>query len=114
MNIRIEYDGTMAKCYIQDTFGKDQFKEVPFNEADKMSQIFALGAFDCIRDFWKREHTPPKRFAIAQRFYSVERGWGEWSVDYDRVFDDQLVAESAIEDDNLSDTAEYRVVEITR
>ena len=55
MNIRIEYDGTMAKCYIQDTFGKDPFKEVPFNEADNMSQVFALGAFSCIKECWKRE-----------------------------------------------------------
>lgn len=45
----------MAKCYIQDTFGKDPFKEVQFNEADKMSQIFALDSFHCIEECWKRE-----------------------------------------------------------
>lgn len=59
MKIRIEYDGTMAKCYIQDTFGKDPFKEVPFNEADKMSQIFALNSFRCIKECWKRNQKKP-------------------------------------------------------
>ena len=55
MKIKIDYDGTMAKCFIEDTFGKNPFKMVPFPKADKMSQIFALGAFSCIKEWWQRE-----------------------------------------------------------
>lgn len=52
------------------------------------------------------------RYAIQQRFYHVGKGWSEWSVDFDRTFDNRTAAEESIEDDNLSDTAQYRVVEI--
>ena len=53
-----------------------------------------------------------KKYAIQQRYYHVGEGWSEWSIDFDRTFDDRELAEQAIEDDNLSDTAQYRVVEI--
>ena len=52
------------------------------------------------------------RYAIQQRFYHIDRGWSEGSIDFDRIFDDRELAEESIEDDNLSDTAQYRVVEI--
>ena len=51
-------------------------------------------------------------YAIQQRFYHVGKGWSEWSIDLDRTFDNRNEAEESIEDDNLSDTAQYRVVEI--
>ena len=52
------------------------------------------------------------KYAIQQRFYNVGKGWSEWSIDFDRTFDNRNEAEESIEDDNLSDTAQYRVVEI--
>lgn len=52
------------------------------------------------------------KYAIQQRYYNVRRGWSEWSIDFDRTFDNKNEAEQAIEDDNLSETAQYRVVEI--
>lgn len=52
------------------------------------------------------------RYAIQQRFYHVGKGWSEWSIDFDRTFDNKNEAEESIYDDNLSDTAQYRVVEI--
>lgn len=55
MKIKIEYNGAFAECFIEDTFGKDPFKVVPFSDADKMSQVFALGAFSCIKEHWQRE-----------------------------------------------------------
>ena len=61
MKIQIEYNGSIAKCYIEDTFGKDPFKEVPFNEADKMSQIFALDSFRCIKECWEREKNKARK-----------------------------------------------------
>lgn len=51
-------------------------------------------------------------YAIQQRFYHVGKGWSEWSIDFGRTFDNKNEAEESIEDDNLSDTAQYRVVEI--
>jgi len=53
-------------------------------------------------------------YAIQQRFYHVGEGWSKWSIDFDRTFDDRELAEESIEDDNLSDTAQYRVVEIAQ
>lgn len=55
MKIKIEYNGAFAECYIEDTFGKEPFKMVPIKDADKMSQVFALGAFSCIKEWWQRE-----------------------------------------------------------
>lgn len=52
------------------------------------------------------------KYAIQQRFYHIGSGWSEWSIDFDRTFDNKTAAEESIEDDNLSDTAQYRVVEI--
>jgi hypothetical protein len=57
-------------------------------------------------------YNPMARYAIQQRFYHVGEGWSEWSIDFDRTFDNKTAAEESIEDDNLSDTAQYRVVEI--
>lgn len=56
MKIEINYNGAFAECFIEDTFGKDPFKMLPFKKADEMSQIFALGAFSCIKECWQREH----------------------------------------------------------
>lgn len=59
MKIEIKYNGSMAECFIEDTFGKEPFKMVPFAKADKMSQIFALGAFSCIKECWQMEQQKP-------------------------------------------------------
>lgn len=55
MKIEIKYNGSIAECFIEDTFGEEPFKVVPFSKAAKMSQIFALGAFYCIKKWWQRE-----------------------------------------------------------
>ena len=52
------------------------------------------------------------KYAIEERYYTVGKGWSEWSIDFDRTFDNKNEAEESIEDGNLSDTAQYRVVEI--
>ena len=54
MKIEIEYNGSIAKCKVtpfENPFGD----MVNFNDADRMTQVFALGAFDCIKHHWKRE-----------------------------------------------------------
>lgn len=60
----------------------------------------------------QHKYSPMTKYAIQQRFYHVGQGWGEWSIDFERTFDNKTIAEEAIADDNLSDTAQYRVVEI--
>ena len=52
------------------------------------------------------------RYVIQQRFYHVGSGWSTWSIDFDRTFDNKNEAEESIKDDNMSDTAQYRVIEI--
>ncbi len=55
MKIEIDFDGSVAKCTIQDTFNKTApLKVVDFNDADKMSQIFALNAFRIIEHQYKK------------------------------------------------------------
>lgn len=55
MKIEIEYNGAYAICTITDTFGKNPDAKMQFAYADKMSQIFALDAFKCIKECWDRE-----------------------------------------------------------
>lgn len=54
MTIKIEYDGTMAKCWITEMHGHPDVL-VPFRTADAFSQVYALGAFHCIKECWERE-----------------------------------------------------------
>lgn len=62
MIIRVEYDGSVAKCSLSGCIptascpNVDQFKTYSFNEADKMSQIKAIGAFRAIENSWMREN----------------------------------------------------------
>lgn len=53
MKNEIDYNGAFAVCKIEpmDKLGM----MVNFNEADSMSQVFALGAFRAIKDHWQRE-----------------------------------------------------------
>ena len=53
MKITIDYNGAFAVCNIEPM--EEPGKMVNFNEADIKSQTFALGAFDCIKQHWKRE-----------------------------------------------------------
>ena len=55
MKIYIEYDGAKVKCSIENTFSNKPHRIVAFNDADKMSQIFALGAFRNIEQTYKRK-----------------------------------------------------------
>ena len=62
MRIEIEYDGSVAKCSLSGCIptasypNVDPFKAYSFNEADKMSQIKAIGAFRAIENSWMREN----------------------------------------------------------
>ena len=62
MRIRVEYDGSVAKCSLSGCIptasypNVDQFKTYSFNEADKMSQIKAIEAFRTIENSWIREN----------------------------------------------------------
>ena len=53
MRIEIDYNGSFAVCKISDA--NDPDKMVNFNDADQMSQIYALSAFDCVKRHWERE-----------------------------------------------------------
>lgn len=53
MKITIDYNGAFAVCDIEPM--EEPGKMVNFNEADTKSQTFALSAFRCIEDHWKRE-----------------------------------------------------------
>lgn len=55
MKIYIEYDGVKVKCSIENTFSNKPHRIVAFNDADKMSQIFALGSFRNIEQTYKRK-----------------------------------------------------------
>ena len=46
MKIEIDWNGAFAVCKLD---GK------PFNSCDKKDQVFAFGAFMCIKNHWKRE-----------------------------------------------------------
>ena len=52
MKIEIDWNGAFAICKLD---GK------PFNYCDTRDQTFALGAFLCIKDHWKREQELKKR-----------------------------------------------------
>ena len=53
MKITIDYNGAFAVCDIEPM--EEPGKMVNFNEADTKSQTFALSAFRCIEEHWKRE-----------------------------------------------------------
>ena len=55
MKITIDYNGAFAVCDIEPM--EEPGKMVNFNEADTKSKTFALSAFRCIEDHWKREKT---------------------------------------------------------
>lgn len=55
MKITIDYNGAFAVCDIEPM--EEPGKMVNFNEADTKSQTFALSAFRCIEEHWKREKT---------------------------------------------------------
>ena len=72
MRITIDYNGTFAECKLTGCIPTasdpdvDPFKTYNFNEADKMSQIFALSAFDTIKQHWKRENSKKNDNADAK------------------------------------------------
>ena len=53
MKIEIEYNGAFAVCRIEPM--EEPGKMVNFNDADAMSQAYALGAFTTIKEDWQRE-----------------------------------------------------------
>lgn len=53
MKIEIDYNGAFAVCRIEPM--EKPGTMVNFNEADAMSQTFALSAFRCIEEHWRRE-----------------------------------------------------------
>ena len=53
MKIEIYYNGAVAVCRIEPMCKPG--KMVNFNEADTMSQTFALSAFQTIKEHWQRE-----------------------------------------------------------
>ena len=55
MKIEIDYNGSFAVCKITPMLSADPNEFVSFNDADKMSQIYALSAFRCIKEHWQRE-----------------------------------------------------------
>lgn len=60
MKIEIIYNGTYAICKITELEGHpDVF--VNFNNADEFSQIYALSAFDTIKQHWERERKLKKK-----------------------------------------------------
>lgn len=67
MKIEIEYNGTFATCIITDFMrvnsdsGKYVLKTCPFRDADKMSQIMALDAFETIKENYKRNLKKAKK-----------------------------------------------------
>lgn len=53
MKIEIDYNGAFAVCKV--TRFDNPTEVVYFNDADRMTQIYALSAFDCIKQHFKRE-----------------------------------------------------------
>lgn len=53
MKIEIDYNGAFAVCRIE--LMEEPGKMVNFNEADTMSQTYALSAFQTIKEHWQRE-----------------------------------------------------------
>lgn len=64
MKIEIEYNGSFATCKITNFMpvNSDKYvlKTCPFRDADKMSQIMALDAFETIKEDYKRNLTVEK------------------------------------------------------
>jgi hypothetical protein len=53
MKIEIDYNGAFAVCNIE--LMDEPGKMVNFNDADTMSQTYALSAFQTIKEHWQRE-----------------------------------------------------------
>lgn len=53
MKIEIDYNGAFAVCNIE--LMEEPGKMVNFNNADTKSQIYALSAFQTIKEHWQRE-----------------------------------------------------------
>ena len=53
MKIEIDYNGAFAVCRIEPM--DESGKMVNFNETDTKSQTYALSAFRCIEEHWRRE-----------------------------------------------------------
>jgi hypothetical protein len=53
MRIEIDYNGACAQCKISKS--NDPEKMMWFNEADRFDQLYAMQAFECIKQHWKRE-----------------------------------------------------------
>jgi len=53
MKIEIDYNGAFAVCRIEPM--DEPGKMVNFNESDAKSQIYALSAFQTIKEHWQRE-----------------------------------------------------------
>lgn len=53
MKIEIEYNGAMAVCRIE--LMEEPGRMVAFNEADRMSQVYALSAMRTVKEHWERE-----------------------------------------------------------
>lgn len=53
MKIEIDYNGAFAVCRIEPM--EEPGKMVNFNDADTKSQTYALSAFRCIDEHWRRE-----------------------------------------------------------
>lgn len=56
MKIYVEYNGSTAKCRVENTFSNTPTSIVDLENADKMSQVLALDAFRTILNHWEREH----------------------------------------------------------
>lgn len=72
MKIEIEYNGSFATCKITNFMpvnsDSDEYalKTCSFKDADKMSQIMALGAFETIKADYKRNLNVEKLREIAK------------------------------------------------
>ena len=54
MRIEIDYNGSTAICKITEFHGNPEVL-VNFDNADEFSQLLALSAFDCIKQYWEKE-----------------------------------------------------------
>lgn len=58
MHIEIDYNGSLAKCLITGYSLEGiarKYNKTPFMQCDRMTQIMTFGAFDTIKQYWKRE-----------------------------------------------------------
>lgn len=75
MKIEIDYNGAFAVCRIEPM--EEPGKMVNFNEADRTSQVYALGAMRTVKEHWKREQQQEryKRLSVMhiKREFQVTR-----------------------------------------